>query len=58
MRLERRVAGELHRTGDVPAPADIVNRIVSGHAAEVMTELPAGAIDLIVTSPPYWTAVE
>jgi len=29
-----------------------------GAAAEVMQEIPDGAVDLIVTSPPYWTAVE
>jgi modification methylase len=40
------------------SPADIVDRLFTGHAAEVMKEFPAGSIDLIVTSPPYWTAVE
>src|SRR5262245_60471906 len=29
-----------------------------GHAAAVIADLPAGSIDLIITSPPYWTAVE
>jgi DNA modification methylase len=35
-----------------------VNRLFVGHAAEVMSRLPDGCVDLIVTSPPYWTAVE
>jgi modification methylase len=35
-----------------------VDRLVLGHAAAVMTDLPPGSIDLIITSPPYWTAVE
>jgi modification methylase len=40
------------------SPADIVDRLFTGHAAEVMKEFPTGSIDLIITSPPYWTAVE
>jgi hypothetical protein len=35
-----------------------VNKIIAGHAATVMARWPAGCIDLIVTSPPYWTAVQ
>ncbi len=35
-----------------------MDRLVVGHAATVMAELPPGSIDLIITSPPYWTAVE
>jgi len=35
-----------------------VDRLFTGHAADVMAEFPEGSIDLIVTSPPYWTAVE
>jgi DNA modification methylase len=38
--------------------ADIVDRLFTGHAATVMTGFPARSVDLIVTSPPYWTAVE
>jgi len=34
------------------------NCIFAGDAAEVLARLPAGSIDLVVTSPPYWTAVE
>ena len=37
---------------------DFENCIFAGDAAEVLARLPAGSIDLIVTSPPYWTAVE
>jgi modification methylase len=38
--------------------ADIMDRLFTGHAAEVLSKLPDGCIDLVVTSPPYWTAVE
>jgi len=42
-------------------PADIksfVNKIHQGDAADVMARMPSGSIDLIITSPPYWTAVK
>jgi len=39
-------------------PTDIVDRLFTGHAAQVLARFPEGCIDLIVTSPPYWTAVE
>jgi DNA modification methylase len=35
-----------------------VDQIHVGHAATVMRGLPDGSVDLVVTSPPYWTAVE
>ena len=35
-----------------------VDQLLVGHAATVMAELPTGSLDLIITSPPYWTAVE
>ncbi|HZQ12310.1 MAG TPA: site-specific DNA-methyltransferase [Pseudolabrys sp.] len=35
-----------------------IGRIVVGHAAQVLSNFPDGCIDMIVTSPPYWTAVE
>jgi DNA modification methylase len=38
--------------------AEVVDRLLVGHAAEVMRAFPESSIDLIVTSPPYWTAVE
>jgi DNA modification methylase len=38
--------------------AALVDRLFVGHAAEVLTGFPSGCIDLVVTSPPYWTAVE
>src|SRR4051812_36808606 len=38
--------------------AEFVDRLFVGHAAEVLSGFPAGCIDLVVTSPPYWTAVE
>src|ERR1700744_5064441 len=34
------------------------NRLLAGDAAEVMAPFPDASVDLIVTSPPYWTAVE
>jgi SAM-dependent methyltransferase len=38
--------------------AEIVDQLFIGHAANIMAAFPAGSVDLIVTSPPYWTAVE
>src|ERR1700686_3421876 len=38
--------------------AAIVDRLFTGHAAAVMKHFPEGSIDLVGTSPPYWTAVE
>lgn len=35
-----------------------LNQLLQGHSAEVMKRWPADSVDLIVTSPPYWTAVE
>ena len=41
------------------APLDaFIGEVIAGHAAIVMAELPPDSIDLIITSPPYWTAVE
>jgi DNA modification methylase len=41
------------------APLDaFIGRLITGHAADIMADLPPGSIDLIITSPPYWTAVE
>jgi DNA modification methylase len=40
------------------AIADIANRLFVGHAAEVLADFPDGCVDLVVTSPPYWSAVE
>lgn len=39
-------------------PGSPVGKLHAGHAAEVMRSWPDGCVDLIVTSPPYWTAVE
>ena len=35
-----------------------VDQLAVGHAATVMADWPSSSIDLIITSPPYWTAVE
>ena len=40
------------------APDSFIGRLIAGHAATVMADLSPGSVDLIVTSPPYWTAVE
>ena len=37
---------------------DIAGRLFTGHAAQVMSAFADCCVDLIVTSPPYWTAVE
>jgi modification methylase len=39
-------------------PAEIVDRLFTGHAANILSQFPDGCIDLVITSPPYWTAVE
>jgi hypothetical protein len=44
-------------TSDAVRIQPIVTRIFIGHAASIMTIIPARSVDLIVTSPPYWTAV-
>jgi modification methylase len=38
--------------------SEIVDRLFTGHARDVLACFPDACIDLIVTSPPYWTAVE
>lgn len=38
--------------------SEMIGQFHAGSAAEIMQLLPDGSIDLIVTSPPYWTAVE
>jgi DNA modification methylase len=35
----------------------ITNRLFIGDAALVLTIIPARSVDLVITSPPYWTAV-
>jgi DNA modification methylase len=34
------------------------NKLLRGYAHEVLREFPDGCVDLVVTSPPYWSAVE
>ena len=43
--------------GPAQAGSAIAGRLLPGHAANVMRDWPDGCIDLIITSPPYWTAV-
>jgi DNA modification methylase len=40
------------------SPANAVEGLFTGHAAEVLSGFPEACIDLVVTSPPYWSAVE
>jgi modification methylase len=55
-------AAEKQKTPDENGPSlkvgDVTNRLFTGHAADVLCRFPSGCIDLVVTSPPYWTAVE
>jgi DNA modification methylase len=44
-------------TASALTSADIADRLFTGHAAQVLARFPDGCIDLVVTSPPYWTAV-
>lgn len=37
---------------------EVTDRLITGHSAKVMATFPDNSVDLIVTSPPYWTAVE
>jgi len=37
----------------VKYPDDFVNKIICGECASIMKDIPDGAIDLVVTSPPY-----
>ena len=34
-------------------PTDYVNRVICGDCLEVMKGIPDGAVDLVVTDPPY-----
>lgn len=38
--------------------AEITGRLHHGDAAQVMADWPDGCVDLVITSPPYWTAVQ
>lgn len=43
---------------DEPEFQDYVNSFLAGSAAEIMRTWPEGSVDCIITSPPYWNAVE
>src|SRR5688572_83622 len=43
--------------GHTASIAPFVNRLHRGDSAEVMARFPDSCIDLVITSPPYWTAV-
>lgn len=42
----------------VPLIDEMVGNLHAGNAADIMRLMPDGCIDQIITSPPYWTAVE
>lgn len=42
----------------LPSIEDYLGRFHSGDAAEIMAQWPEASVDLVITSPPYWTAVE
>jgi site-specific DNA-methyltransferase (adenine-specific) len=48
-------AAELKTTtaSDLDFPRDFVNQIICGDAISVMQQIPDGAVDLVITSPPY-----
>ena len=56
MARAQKIESEQTRSG--LSPAEIVDRMFTGHAAKVLADFPNRCIDLIVTSPPYWRAVE
>ncbi|TSC72704.1 MAG: DNA methylase N-4/N-6 domain-containing protein [Parcubacteria group bacterium Gr01-1014_38] len=49
-RIKSRIANEAETRR---FPGDFVNKIVCGDVLEIMKKIPNGAVDLIVTSPPY-----
>src|SRR5689334_13230822 len=58
MLAAKRKKETLERRPSRVSRADFLDKLITGHAADVMASLPEGSVDLIVTSPPYWTAVE
>ena len=44
--------------GDPFRLEDVVNRVICGDSATVLSRLPKGSIALAVTSPPYWNLVD
>lgn len=52
------VADQGRKATDEEAIAGMIGKLLAGNAAEIMATWPAGSVDLIITSPPYWTAVE
>jgi DNA modification methylase len=47
-----------HERANYLSLEDVVDRLLVGHAADVLSKFPPNCIDLVVTSPPYWTAVK
>ena len=50
--------GHVGKLTGSPLFDEMIGQFHVGSAADVMQLLPDGSIDMIVTSPPYWTAVE
>lgn len=51
-------AAYAHEAPSTDELGDYVGKLHAGDAAEIMSRWPDGSVDLIITSPPYWTAVE
>ena len=47
-----------HPTAGATEAPGFANKLYAGHAADVMSSWPEHSVDLVVTSPPYWTAVQ
>lgn len=43
---------------ELPSIESCVGKLLAGDAAEIMSQWPENSVDLVITSPPYWTAVE
>ncbi len=37
---------------------EFINKLLAGDAKEILSRMPANSVDLVITSPPYWNAVE
>lgn len=51
-------AAYVHEQPSIDDIDDYVGKLLAGDAADIMSRWPDGSVDLIITSPPYWTAVE
>tara|TARA_R110002124_G_scaffold45004_5_gene136578 strand:+ start:969 stop:1988 length:1020 start_codon:yes stop_codon:yes gene_type:complete len=47
-----------HQLDEASGIENVIGQLIAGDAAEVMASWPDGSVDMVITSPPYWTAVE